>query len=1120
MRLRGRAALTPLQVNQHGALLSLQKCCSQRRSFLSRACSDDEAEKPKCGQDAQRQEGRSSLAVVSSDGKKCSEPWREWLTVMQLQRIDTLTYLLGRYPLSDAAAAPTTHIAGLHTQQNLRDAKPAPGPSLASDATATSAMGKETASAAATPVAVATESEAPRSTCARARKTTLRAKKNRLAALYAKALPAAHKTGAAPAANDFSSTLSAATAGTAPCSAPSVSPPSPALHKPRKPPSRLWAQKKKVDSDFSATPAVEHGPFTPLEVVEQLALQWWRKDRRVQAEKTKRDAAEEAAWQALLRHPSHLFADDDAVYARFGMGAYVSPNLPGFTGLFRQQWQDFHVTEMVVTSQDSAVSLRSTSPVSAERSLFCDATPVSRDFDFSIPPLPSELLAGADEASAEGAVAVDRDGDDGGSGGPDPSFFAVDVKQRIQQLRTGDVHERDFAAVSEALSKEKRRLAPSDEGFASEPGTTTHEAKKDSSSSCEASVDSINSSKNGTSGEASHFDEAAFHKGSHFLQCTLHKQHVSHGNALAAIAQTLRIHPRSISVAGIKDYIGDTVQRVRLENVSPASALAANRRFRHKRLRITLSDFSYESAPLSPGDLFGNHFRVVLRDVDVPKSALADAVAEFVKKGFPNYYGCQRFSWFAGRNDAAFALLRHNWLAFAFLFLNFTSKDCSLRELLQRPKKYPHPTQDEYRRGVVRRLRQIAISPADLDVAPFLSCPRLNAPLTHADGRPFNEVEELICAQLREAYFDLNVQSRRLTAQRLSSYLWNQVLTLRLHHLGGEAVLDGDLVAPASIRQLSMDVDDRQDWYHTFGDRVTAENRHQYTIEDVVHPGFSFDAIALPDNVVGAYYEQVCGKYALDWTAQHSRTGLRDFREPPRPIIRKPLNLDYEYNAEARVLTLRFALERGCYANVALSELMKSVRCLGTEEVTVLPLPEALWDTLGDADPGYVTTLQDIYAGYEDGVGFMSDEAPVESAAVSETKPWDFDGPLFLPAAEDPFRKAHRWGSQHLLRNSERREKEAEDMKRLLFDRQLAKQLKEGEVDTYAGHIVPLPPNASAKQVYAKVMRRKRRYAGAPRMVTRMQRSTAPASSYRRHHGAKKLPSFQSLNKNSWNFTW
>ncbi|KPA85305.1 putative mitochondrial tRNA pseudouridine synthase [Leptomonas pyrrhocoris] len=1051
--------------------------CVPRRHIHDAPCNDQGKQTARGTGGAPHDNRSALLATENGTTTHRGEPWREWLSTEQLQRIDTLTYLLGHYPLPGTTTATAASAQGELRWRKVPDEEPSPA-SFSSTATAL-------------PVGSNSRTNPPLRV-----NGPLRAKKTKLAALNARALPPKLSTNGAGVKRE-SSML-------------------PSPH--RKSTSRLWADNASSpqlsSSTFSVSP-VEKGPCTAVEVVERLAQRWLRTDRRKRTRQVKADAAEDAAWQALLQHPPHLFADDAAVYARFGMGAYVSPTLPGFTGLFRQQWQDFHVTEMVMTPADSTAgadcvssSATSLSP-NGSKGMFCDAVPLSRRFNFSIPPLPDELLSGEDETPT-------RERGDGAGEEPDLSFFAVDVKQRIQELRTQDVREKDRAAVAEVLLKEEQRRASGPEGSScsdSEHGETETSVPSEANPSRAVTARFAASSAD--------FDAAgADGSGRHFLQCTLHKQHIAHGNALAVLAQTLRLHPRSISVAGIKDYVGDTVQRVRLENVSPSSALAANSHFRQKRLRMTLSDFSYEAAPLLPGDLFGNQFRVVLRDVDVPKGDLADAIAAFAEKGFPNYYGCQRFSWFAGRQDAAFALLRHNWLAFAFLFLNFTGKDRTLRELLQRPRKYPHPTQDEYRRGVVRRLRQISIEPADLDVAPFLSCPLLNTPLTHVDGRPFGEVEELICMQLREAYFDLNAQSRRLTAQRLSSYLWNQVLTLRLHHMGGERVLDGDVVAPASFRQLSTDVDDRQDWYHVFGDHVTSENRHRYTIEDVVHPGFSFDAIALPDNVIGAYYEQICGKYALDWTAQHSRSGLRDFREPPRPIIRKPLNLSHAYNAETRVLTLEFALERGCYANVALSELMKSVRCIGSEAVTLLPLPDALWGTFGEEDPGHVTTLQDIYEGYEDGVGFMNDEAPVERARESETKVWDHDGPLFRPASDDPYRKAHRWGSQHLLRNSERREKEAEDMKRMLFDRPLAKQLREGEVDTYAGHIVPLPPNASAKQVYAKVMRRKKRYAGAPKSVTRMKRSTSPSSHRHRSGGAKKLPCFQSLNKNSWNFTW
>ncbi|KAK7194786.1 tRNA pseudouridine synthase D (TruD) [Novymonas esmeraldas] len=856
-------------------------------------------------------------------------------------------------------------------------------------------------------------------------------------------------------------------------------------------------------SESAAAMAVA-APSTPLAVVEQRARLWLRRDSREQQRLETAQAARDAEWAALLEHPPALYADEAAVTSRFGMGGFVSPHAPGFTGLFRQRWQDFHVTEMVAeASAAAAAESRGESAVESTTGvLSCGGRPLSRDYSFRVPPLPSSRMGTGEEEGPTRCV-------------DEHSFFQVDVQARVRKLQEeAAAASVECEAVTHAMRHEMQSPPPvtgaRDGGDEDEDDATGEVLSTDAVAECCT-----------TSGA----DADADAERPRYLQCTLHKQHVSHSNALAQIAKTLRIHPRSISVAGIKDYVGDTVQRVRLEHVSPAAALEANRRFRRKGLKMSLSDFSYEAQPLVPGDLFGNHFRVVLRDVSLPRAALADAMATFAEKGFANYYGCQRFSWFGGRKDAAFALLRHNWLAFAFLFLNYTDRDRSLRELLQRPRKYPHPSQDEYRRRVVRRLRQIAVEPTDLDVAPFLTCPSLSAVLTHADGQPFNKVEELICAQLRDAYFDLDPQSRRLTAQRLSSFLWNQALTLRLHHIGGAEVLEGDLVAPAALRQLSTTAEDREGWHQAFGDRVTAENRHRYTIEDVVHPGFSFDGIALPRNIVGAYYTQLCGKYALDWMAQHSRSGLRDFREPPRPIIRKPMDLSYEYDAAASVLTLRFALERGCYANVALSELMKSVRCLGSEAVTVLPLAGPAWERLGERDRGYVTTLQDIYVGYEDGLGFTGDEAPVEAAPGSEKTVWDHAGPLFLPPSADPFRKAHRWGRQHLLRNSERREREAEDMRRLLFDRPLARQLKEGEVDTYAGHIVPLPPNASAKRVHAAVMRRKRRYAGSPRMVPRMRRSTLPSS--RRAgggggHGASSAstPSFQSLNKNSWNFTW
>lgn len=808
-------------------------------------------------------------------------------------------------------------------------------------------------------------------------------------------------------------------------------------------------------------------PYTPLTVVsarlEVDPTSQGRPSAGEDYEDTELTTKEEAEDRALLTHPPHMWSDEVSIAHRFGMGGRAAPaHQEGFTGLFRQHWFDFCVTEMV-----------------ADPTVGCVGRLLSRELDVAIPSLPDALL------HSEGAK---------GLGGPASGFFEVDVAARLEEIR------REFVNVSANAEKE----SASSDTTAADDTLAAHRSLLQQLSDVETALPS-----------REELHDAAHSRARFFLQCTLHKQHIAHSVAMGNVAQTLRVHPRALSVAGIKDYIGDTVQRIRIENVSPAAARQANSIFARRGWKMRLANFSYEKAPLAPGDLAGNHFVITLRDVTAPRAVIQDAMHSLQKFGFPNYYGCQRFAWFGGSEDPAFALLRGNWLAFAFRFLNYTARDRSLRELLQRPHKYPNNVQDEYRRRVVRRLRQIAIDPGDLDVAPFLSCPPFHEKVCDAGGNPLSKQQELIVWQLREAFFDLHLQSRRLTAQRLSSYLWNQVLTLRLHHFPSDQVLMGDMVAPEILRHITTEANDRRHWFGEYGDVVDESNIEQYSIRDVLHPGFMFDGVRLPDNAVGAYYLQTCERYCLDWYTRHSATGLIDFREAPRPIIRHPIDLRYEYDAAGQKLTVSFALERGCYANVAITELMKAVRCVGSEDILTLPAPEALWEKLGKQDPGYVTSLQDIYADFEDGVGTLRDVAEPPLALESETKVWDMEGPWFLPQHEDPCRKAHAWGSRNLLRSMERRVQDAQAMSRRLFEKPLADRMEESEVGQYAGHTVPRMPNARGKRIFFKVLRRQQRYTGAPRQTLRIKRG---AQVQNRNHRA--IPAFKTLNRNSWNVTW
>ena len=62
------------------------------------------------------------------------------------------------------------------------------------------------------------------------------------------------------------------------------------------------------------------------------------------------------------------------------------------------------------------------------------------------------------------------------------------------------------------------------------------------------------------------------------------------------------------------------------------------------RLRgIYLGNFQYVEKELSLGDLSGNHFQLVLRDIDAATDTVAQVCTSVERNGFINYFGMQRF---------------------------------------------------------------------------------------------------------------------------------------------------------------------------------------------------------------------------------------------------------------------------------------------------------------------------------------------------------------------------------------------------------------------------------------------------------------------------------------------
>ncbi|HYM40408.1 MAG TPA: tRNA pseudouridine(13) synthase TruD [Thermoplasmata archaeon] len=108
------------------------------------------------------------------------------------------------------------------------------------------------------------------------------------------------------------------------------------------------------------------------------------------------------------------------------------------------------------------------------------------------------------------------------------------------------------------------------------------------------------------------------------------------------LARSLHISRRRIGFAGTKDKRALTTQLVSFEGVPPESLRA----LRIKDVEIL--DAFPSSRGLEIGDLVGNAFRVVVRNLRLPPAEAAKAAAETTRqlgafRGFPNFFGVQRF---------------------------------------------------------------------------------------------------------------------------------------------------------------------------------------------------------------------------------------------------------------------------------------------------------------------------------------------------------------------------------------------------------------------------------------------------------------------------------------------
>lgn len=359
------------------------------------------------------------------------------------------------------------------------------------------------------------------------------------------------------------------------------------------------------------------------------------------------------------------------------------------------------------------------------------------------------------------------------------------------------------------------------------------------------------------------------------------------------LAKSLHVSRRRIGFAGTKDKRALTTQLVSFEGMSPEAVRALVVK------DVEVLDAFAASRPMELGDLIGNRFRIVVRDLEVPPAEAAARVEDTTRelgsfRGFPNFFGVQRFG---SVRPITHIVGRHLVRA-------------EFREAVDTYVANPIPGEDEESFSVRTALAETG------DVKEALhSFPKPytfeKAILNHLAVHPDDYVGAL--RQLPDNLLIMFVHAYQ-------SYLFNRIVSERMRRrLPLHEPVVGDLVLPADKRGLP-DRERTIDVNATNLDRVAARCREgKGWVGAVLYGSQSAFASGAPGEIERAVVAEEGAKpedFIIPALPRISSKGTRrEILAPVRAL---------EVRVEGSSLRLSVELTRGAYATCLLREYMKA----------------------------------------------------------------------------------------------------------------------------------------------------------------------------------------------------
>jgi len=149
-----------------------------------------------------------------------------------------------------------------------------------------------------------------------------------------------------------------------------------------------------------------------------------------------------------------------------------------------------------------------------------------------------------------------------------------------------------------------------------------------------------------------------------YVWCDLTKRDYDMFRCLKLLAHRLGVSVKRFGYAGVKDKRAVTTQKISVWNV-PAEKL------KEIRLKdIELSNFEEAKERINLGDLSGNKFEIVIRDIEAGERKRMEKNLEAIRKGgFINYFGEQRFGMRGDTHVVGKAILKNRLKEAVWLYL-------------------------------------------------------------------------------------------------------------------------------------------------------------------------------------------------------------------------------------------------------------------------------------------------------------------------------------------------------------------------------------------------------------------------------------------------------------------